>query len=172
MTDFNTLYKSNSDYLKAEDLGTNMYTLTVKGVEPKTFDDGTTKLVLSFAQTNKIMPLNVTNARSIADIYGVNYEAWINQQLVLFTMKVQFQDKLVDAIRIRPPQVQQQPFPEQPAFGSTGTPQVQAIPQQAFTQPSGQPGPQVTTPQAIAPPVYTEANPPPLGEIIDDSIPF
>lgn len=107
MVDVSEMYKSNSEYLKAEDLGTSMPTLTIQASDVKHFDNGDSKLVLQFTETDKTMPLNMTNARAIAEIHGNNSEGWTGKQIMLFTMPVDFQGRQVQAIRVRAPASQQ-----------------------------------------------------------------
>lgn len=104
MTDINEIYKSNSDNIKAEDIGNNMWTMTIKSADVKSFDNGAErKIVLTFHEWDKSLPLNVTNARAIADMYGHNSNAWVGRQIMLFSMPVKFQDRMVNAVRIRAP---------------------------------------------------------------------
>lgn len=117
MVDISSIYKSNSDYLKAEDIGQNMWTMTVATADVKEFDNGDRKIVLTFDDFDKVLPLNATNARAISDIYGKDTEQWIGKEIMLFTMPVDFQGKMVQAIRIRAPQRQSAPPPRRPATG-------------------------------------------------------
>lgn len=104
MTDINEIYKSNSDNIKAEDIGSNMWTMTIKTADVKSFDNGAErKIVLTFHEWDKQLPLNVTNARAIADLYGHNSNGWIGRQIMLFSMPVDFQGKMVNAVRVRAP---------------------------------------------------------------------
>lgn len=104
MTDINEIYKSNSDNIKAEDIGNNMWTMTIKSADVKSFDNGAErKIVLTFHEWDKQLPLNVTNARAIADMHGHNSNGWIGKQIMLFSMPVKFQDRMVNAVRIRAP---------------------------------------------------------------------
>ncbi len=111
MVDVNEMYKSNSEYLKAEDLGSSMPTLTIQASDVKHFDNGDSKLVLQFAETEKTMPLNMTNARAIAELHGNNSDGWAGKRIMLFTMTVDFQGRQVPAIRIRAPAPAQQGLP-------------------------------------------------------------
>lgn len=115
MVDINEVYKSQSDYIKAEDIGHQMWTFTIRTADVKTFDNGDSKIVLTFDEWDKGLPLNVTNARAIADLYGHNSNAWIGKQIMLFSMPVKFQDRMVDAVRIRAPASQGQPLARKPA---------------------------------------------------------
>lgn len=125
MVDINDIYKSNSEYMKAEDIGNDMWTFTIKTADVKEFQDGDRKLVLSFNEWEKSLPLNATNARAVADLYGHNSNAWIGQQIMLFSMPVKFQDRMVNAIRIRAPMRQGQPPQPAPAQASHQRPLAQ-----------------------------------------------
>lgn len=109
MVDINLIYKSNSDYMKAEDIGTNMWTMTIANADLKEFDNGDRKIVLQFDDFDKSLPLNVTNARAIADLYGGDTDKWVGRQIMLFTMPVDYQGKMVQAVRVRAPQQQTRP---------------------------------------------------------------
>lgn len=135
MVDINDVYKSNSDYIKAEDIGQQMWTFTINTADVKEFDNGDRKIVLTFKEWDKGLPLNVTNARAIADLYGHNSNDWIGKQIMLFSMPVKFQDRMVDAVRIRAPMQQGQPA------------QPQRSAPQDYAKASGQ--------------TYNEQNPPP-----------
>lgn len=104
MVDINTIYKSNSDYLKAEDIGSEMWNVTIFSAEVKAWDNGDRKVVLAFNEVDKVMPLNLTNSRAIADIYGGDTDNWVGKEIMLFTMHVDYQGKMVQAIRVRAPQ--------------------------------------------------------------------
>lgn len=144
MVDINDVYKSQSEYLKAEDIGNEMWTFTIKSADVKEFDNGDRKLVIAFQEWDKALPLNVTNARAIADLYGHNSNDWIGKQIMLFSMPVKFQDRMVDAVRIRAP-------------GQTRTPQQQrSVPQQG-------PAPEVRSYKAASA-GYDEMNPPPYSD--------
>ena len=149
MNNINDIYKSNSDNLKAEDLGNQMYTMTIASADLVTFDAGDSKVVLSFQEDQRKLPLNKTNATAISEMYGPDWSMWQNRQITLFSMPVDFQGKTVQGIRIRPPQAQQQP-----AQGGIGGGQQtigHAVHQPLQKQPQGQQQ-------------YDERNPPPLTE--------
>jgi hypothetical protein len=103
MVDVNEIYKSNSDYIKAEDIGNNMWTMTIKTADVKRFDDGSCKIILTFHGWEKCLPLNVTNARAISEMHGHNSDAWIGRQIMLMSMPVDYQGKTVLGIRVRAP---------------------------------------------------------------------
>lgn len=136
----NDIYQSNSDFLKAEDIGNNFWTMTIKSVEMKAFDNGERKLALTFTELDRNLLLNMTNARAISDLYGAGTDGWIGKQIMLFTMPVDYQGKKVNAIRVRGPAPQASPQP---------VPQQHNAPQQSYAAASGGTA------------AYTEMNPPP-----------
>lgn len=109
--DISEVYQSNSDFLKAEDIGANFWTVTVNKVDMKSFDDGSRKLLVMFQELDKGLVLNKTNADTLGDLYGRNTDGWVNRQIMLMTMPVDYQGKKVQAIRLRAP-AQQQAMPQ------------------------------------------------------------
>lgn len=107
--DIGEVYQSNSDYLKAADIGANFWTATIRSVDMKSFDDGSRKLLLMFNELDKGLVLNKTNADTIGALYGVNTDDWIGRQIMMFTAPVDYQGKKVDAIRVRAPAPQNRP---------------------------------------------------------------
>lgn len=131
MVDSSMMYKSNSENLTAEELGNNFWDVTISGVETASFDKGD-KLVLSFHDTPKKLPLNKTNWKAISSIYGFETDAWINKKIVLFSMPVDFQGKQVLGIRIRAPQaapVQQSPTQPPQQYDERNPPPINQIPE-------------------------------------------
>lgn len=91
-----------SQYLKAADLGGREIRVTMGRVERETI--GTDKkLVLYFKGKEKGLVLNKTNAGTIGDGYGDDTDDWYEQSLILFSVKTDYQGKVVDAIRCRVP---------------------------------------------------------------------
>lgn len=107
------VYGSQNEYLKPEDVGQQFWTLTIRMFEVKKFNDGTSKIILTFTEWDKSLPLNVTNARAISDLYGHNPNGWVGRQIMLFTTMASFQGRPVLAIRIRAPQQMGQQQPQQ-----------------------------------------------------------
>ena len=56
-----------------------------------------------FDKREKGMVLNKTNARTIGDVYGDDTDAWVGAPIEVFSMKVDFQGRMVDGLRIRVP---------------------------------------------------------------------
>lgn len=130
----NEVYQSNSDFLKSEDIGPNFWTATISAVEMKAFDNGERKLALGFQELDKSLLLNMTNARTIGDLYGGDTDGWVGRQVMLFTMPVDYQGKKVQAIRVRAP-AQQQGMPQR-ATVAQNSPQ-RPLNQQTYDQVSG-----------------------------------
>ncbi len=101
------VYQSNSDFLKAEDIGANFWTATIDDVDMKNFDDGSRKLLIKFRELDKGLVLNKTNSDTISELYGGDTDSWLGRQVMLFTMPVDYQGKKVQAIRVRAPATQQ-----------------------------------------------------------------
>ena len=94
-----------SEYLAAVEFKGRDVTLTIKSVamENLRMRDGSTeaKPVLSFAETEKRLVLNKTNADSIAHLYGHEAKAWIRKRVSLYPTQARFGRETVDAIRVR-----------------------------------------------------------------------
>ena len=61
------------------------------------------------------MVLNKTNARMISAAYGDETDQWEDQEIIIFSMKVQFGDEIVDGIRVKIPTAKAKPAPKKPA---------------------------------------------------------
>jgi hypothetical protein len=144
------VYQSSSDFLKADDIGTNMWTVTIKDIGMKDFDDGSRKLLVQFVELDKGLVLNKTNADTIGALYGTNTDGWINRQVMLMTMPVDYQGKKVNAIRVRAP-AQQQAMPQRTSPNA----------------PLNGPQPALNGPQPAR--QFDDRNPPPIA---DSDIPF
>lgn len=101
----NDVYKGDSDYLKAEDLGGKTVGVVIEGFEVAEFDqDGKKqqKIVLSFTGKAKKLVLNVTNARTIAHNLGSeNTVEWQGKRIEIYPTKTDFGGKQVDCIRVK-----------------------------------------------------------------------
>lgn len=91
-----------SQYLKASDLGGREIRVTMGRVEREKIGTDN-KLVLYFKGKEKGLVLNKTNAGTIGDGYGDDTDDWFDQSLFLFSVKTDYQGKVVDAIRCRIP---------------------------------------------------------------------
>jgi len=107
-----------SPYIKAADVLGRELNITIAGWEYEEFEDPRTKEkdrkpVLSFQKTDKRLILNVTNAKTIASIFGEETDNWAGKQICLFTKDVEAFGEMKNAIRIKAP-VDNQAAPVQP----------------------------------------------------------
>ena len=91
-----------SQYIKASDLGGREIRVTMQNVDRELIGSDK-KLVLYFKGKQKGLVLNKTNAGTIGDAYGDDTEDWYDQPLILFSVKTDYQGKVVDATRCRVP---------------------------------------------------------------------
>lgn len=106
MPSIDEIFSGNT--LKAVDLGEREPTVTIESVTPKTFEQNgkkSQKLVLMFEGKTKGLVCNKVNAERIAYSHGKDYTQWIGKRITLYVDPfVQFGDKLVPAIRVKPPE--------------------------------------------------------------------
>lgn len=132
-----------SKYLKAGDLQGRSVRAKVANVVTEILGNDS-KLVVYFAGKEKGMVCNRTNAMTMADSWGPDTDNWIGGDIEIFSMKVPFQGKLTDSLRVRPlPTAPMKPRPATPT-------------------------PQQTLPQNVPPPAAADD----YGAAIDDDIPF
>ena len=87
-------------YLKADDLKGRSVTVTIEKAEVVEFDDGH-KVVVRFVGKDKALVCNKTNANIIAEVTGQDdTDHWAGHSLTLSVKKVEYQGKLVPAIRV------------------------------------------------------------------------
>jgi hypothetical protein len=89
-----------SKYLKAADLQGHAVKTTIRDVVSEQIG-GDRKLIMYFKGKEKGMVLNKTNARTIGDVFGDDTDDWIDKQIEVFAMKVDFQGRMVDGLRVR-----------------------------------------------------------------------
>jgi hypothetical protein len=142
MVNVNTVFPTK--YVKAQDINGQVQVTIRAAVMEQLGDEH--KLVVYFDGHEKGMVLNKTNANNLSNLYGPESDGWIGKSMMLVSTFVDFQGQSTPALRLHPPQ----------------------------QQPQGQPGNQtvVVPPASTGQPAYTEANPPPLGNPVDDDIPF
>jgi len=98
-----------SKYLKSSDLKGAMVKVKIRDVTTEQIGTDR-KLIMYFEGKDKGMVLNKTNARTIGDVYGDDTDEWISAPIELFSMKVDFQGRMVDGLRVRvPPKKKAQP---------------------------------------------------------------
>jgi len=87
-------------FLKADDLKGASPRVTISQVEIKDFDDGK-KIIVHFQGKEKCLVCNKTNASIIAENAGSSdTDDWAGHTIQLTVRKVEFQGKLVPAIRV------------------------------------------------------------------------
>jgi len=91
-----------SKYVKAADLKGKEITLVIARAEVEKLGDDN-KLILYFQGAEKGLVTNRTNADRISYLYGTNTDAWIGKEITLYTDMVNFQGRVVEAIRVKPP---------------------------------------------------------------------
>lgn len=96
-----------SKFLKAADIKTDQQ-VTMKSVSRDEVGQGDTKPILFFNEFEKGLVLNKTNANNVASLYGPETDAWIGKSMTIATAWVDFQGQSTQAIRLYPPQQQNQ----------------------------------------------------------------
>jgi hypothetical protein len=92
-----------SKYLRAADLGGHEPIVTIDRVKLETLGDDS-KPVLYFSGKDKGLVLNKTNWAAIVDITKEeDSDLWTGHKVKLFTARVDFQGKRVDAVRVDAP---------------------------------------------------------------------
>lgn len=90
----------SGNYLKADDLKGASPTVTIREVEIREFDDGK-KILIHFQGKDKCLVCNKTNASILAENLGsTDTDDWVGKRVQLVVKKVEFQGKLVPAIRV------------------------------------------------------------------------
>ena len=103
-----------SKYLRAADLDGRQVAVEIASIEMEDVATGEEpKPVLYFVGKSKGVVMNKTNANTIAAAYGDDTDAWMGQPITLFSAHVQFQSRMVEAIRIKVPPRKPSPPPPQ-----------------------------------------------------------
>ena len=95
-----------SPYVKAADLNGKSHAMTIRLCVSEELGQGADKElkpVLYFQKAQKGLVLNKTNARVIADAYGVETAAWEGRPVEIYPTQVEFRGNMVDGIRLRIP---------------------------------------------------------------------
>ena len=94
-----------SKWLKASDLPAGGADVVIANIVMEEVNAGEApKYVMHFNGKDKGIVLNKTNGLMIAHSYGVDSDNWIGKPIHLYKEPVQFQGKIVDAIRVRVPE--------------------------------------------------------------------
>ncbi len=134
-------------FLKSDDLQGRIVKLKIASLTYEKIGTDT-KLVMYFVGKDKGMVLNKTNARTIAEVYGDDTDNWVGGDINVFSMKVDFQGRMVDGLRVKIP--------------PRAAPARQAPPQH------GHPAGAALAQSAPPPPAMTGG----YADIMDDEIPF
>ena len=98
MSDFN---KSDSPYLRADDLGgvgAKSVKVKIKEVTSEQMQDGEIKPVAWFKKKSKGLVLNKTNSRALSAAFSANSEKWGGEKCELYCVETE----MGPGIRIRP----------------------------------------------------------------------
>jgi hypothetical protein len=105
----NDIYSSSSKFLKAADLIVDgkavkpVLEIESAEVQENTYNGETKKqVVLTFVGKEKVLGLNVTNARRLSMLIGPDTEEWAGYRIRLFVDQTEMDGKTVDCIRIFP----------------------------------------------------------------------
>lgn len=112
MANITDIYKTNSNFLKAEDLIVNgvkqkpVVEIEMATLQENTYggDEAKKQVVLSFVGKEKVLGLNKTNATRIAHLLNeLDFEKWPGWRIRLYVDQTQMQDgRTVDCIRVFP----------------------------------------------------------------------
>ena len=92
-----------STFMNVSHLGGQTRQATIGGCALQEVAPGRNKPVLSLTGIKYGLPLNKTNAQTLAQAFGGETDAWQGKTIELYPTKVDFQGKQVDAIRVRIP---------------------------------------------------------------------
>lgn len=104
MADYRTLF--DKEHLGAWDLQGRDVTVTIEDVKGGVLiGEGGKKAkkpILKFVKKEKTMACNVTNARTIAGMYGNDVNGWKGKRITIYPTITQFGGKEMECIRVRP----------------------------------------------------------------------
>lgn len=124
-----------SKYIRCADLAGKEVTKTIKRVamDDLVMQGGRRekKPVVWFSDTEKMLVLNKTNARALAEMYGSETNNWAGKKVTLKPSRDRFQGKMVDCVRVKIIETQQPqptdefnygppPMGDEPEPGSNG----------------------------------------------------
>jgi hypothetical protein len=90
-------------YLKSSQFEEGPALLRISNVKRETLQDGESKFVVYFSNSQQGLVLNKTNGRAIRDMYGPQTEKWVGKTIVLFATICDFGGRSVNCIRVRSP---------------------------------------------------------------------
>ena len=89
----------NAAYVKDKKLAGKPLTITDSRLETLKEKD---KVLLAFAEADKELVLNKSNAGILAESFGDDYTQWKGRKLLLVVTKVPYQGQSVDSIQVVP----------------------------------------------------------------------
>ena len=96
---------AGKEFLVAEEFGGKDITLTISEVVQEELQNAQgkeKKLVLKFAETDRKIACNVTNAKAISEVVGSGFiQDWIGQKITFYAVKISAFGKQQEAIRVR-----------------------------------------------------------------------
>jgi hypothetical protein len=158
MVDINTVYKSQHNKWKAEDLNGQAYDMVIARVEIIDFEDGA-KACVYFRGDERGLVLNITNKNALVEMFGTDTDGWVNQTVTMYSVPTTYQGRPTTGIRLMRPIVHVNATP-QPNYNQPAPQQFQAPADNSHVlpQPTAQRMPE---PQHQD---YSEINPPPVTE--------
>jgi len=104
MTDRSNMYKSDSEFLKADDVGDKEYKMKISGTKEHTFDNKQEpSLILLFEGAQKGLALNKTNFKRVAEAYGYDDANWVGKPVIVYAEPTEYQGKETMGLRVRVP---------------------------------------------------------------------
>jgi hypothetical protein len=102
MPNINDIFPSK--WLKASDLPPQGITVTIATLAMEDVDESKPPMpVLHFHGHDKGLVLNKTNGQMLSHIFSdPNTDAWMGKPIMLVSEPVQFQGRIVDAVRVKP----------------------------------------------------------------------
>lgn len=103
MSDYRTFF--DKEHLGAWDLGGRDVIVVIEAVRAGKVGHGekqSKKPILKFRGKEKTLACNVTNARTIAQLYGNDTREWVGKAITIFPTTTSFGRETVDCVRIRP----------------------------------------------------------------------
>lgn len=107
MPTIDDVYRSSSSYLKAADIPHNVKPVveieSAEMRENKYGEEIKKQVVLSFVGKEKVLGLNVTNARRIAQLLDTSdFTQWVGYRIRLYVDQTEMDGKTYDCIRVFP----------------------------------------------------------------------
>lgn len=93
-----------SKYLKSGDVPEHddlLLTISRVTIETVGQDDPEDKPIVYFAEVDKGLVLNKTNANTIAGLYGPETDGWAGKRIALYATEVAYQGKMTLSLRVR-----------------------------------------------------------------------